>query len=217
MEPTTLVGPTRAWVRDFALVGVVTGALAPYFVIFDPAFALGAGLVGGLSGAALGAGLCLGMERARRWLPLSAILAGAAVLGAGWGGLAGAAGGVASFGLVSSHHNWGGVGLGAFFGACSGLLQLGWMFLPYLLGSTRRTTWPVVGLAVLAAPFMGWIGFLALASTLFGGWMFALPALLLTALALETSVHRARALADGQGSTARECPAPVPHRHSAAE
>ena len=193
MEPLTIVGSTRTWARDFAIVGATTGSLAPFFVIFDPMFAVAAGFTGAATGAALGAFMASGLERFRNRVPLTVLAAGATFLGALWGAASGSAGGAFSS-IAGSQFEGSAIALGFMFGGIAGMLQLGGMFLPYLLSAVHRQTVPVVLLGVMAAPFMGWAALITLFSAFFGVWLVAVPLVIVGGVALETSIHQARQL-----------------------
>src|SRR3954462_8761775 len=81
------------WARDFSLVGAACGFLAP-FASFEgrvPRYALSAGLGGMAAGAVLGSLSGVLISLARRRLPKIGLISLGLVLGALWGGLAGAA------------------------------------------------------------------------------------------------------------------------------
>lgn len=154
------VGPTRAWVRDLALIGAAS-ALAPAAVVggLFPTFVAGAGVAGAASGALLGAVFPRLLLGPFSRLPIAVMLVVGALFGAGWGGAVGAAAG-ASEGLMGG----GAVAtsttlvlLGGFYGALSGALQLGWFWLPYtLLRARGRAAWPIVALACVLSAGLGW-------------------------------------------------------------
>ncbi|MCA9489363.1 MAG: hypothetical protein KC621_05555 [Myxococcales bacterium] len=195
---TLTFGSPGTWGRDFGLVGAATGAAAPLFVIFDPTFALVAGVVGGVTGVLLGALSGWVVPLLRPHVPLPALVAGMAAAGSLWGAVAGTLGGAASlwFGLD-------GAPLGFVLGGCTGMVALGLFFLPYLVLSVRREpTWPAVAGAVLLAPVMGWLGLAALLASTFGLWLFALPAVVWAAVAVDRSARQlpvtSRLLLDGR-------------------
>lgn len=174
-----------SWGRDFGLVGAATGAAAPFFVVFDPTFAVVAGLIGGGTGVLLGALTSWVVPRLRPIVPLPALMAAMAAAGSLWGAVAGTLGGAASlwFGLD-------GAPLGFVLGGCTGMVALGLFFLPYLVLAVRREpTWPAVAGAVLLAPFMGWLGLAALLASTFGLWLFALPAVVWGAVAVDRTAR----------------------------
>jgi hypothetical protein len=183
---TPVVGsPWRAG-RDLALVGAVTGALAPALVVFDLAFCLAAGAAGALGGLAIGLAGAPLVAALRRQLPLPVLLCAAPVTGAAWGGLAGLAGG-----LVSDAGFGGGAWLFALLaGSVAGSLQLSALSLPYLVQSVRDAPrWPVVAAACLAAPVLGWVavvaGAVAFSPLLLPVVLLSLPALVWAGILLD--------------------------------
>ncbi len=146
--------PTR-WARDMALVGGVSGFAAPFAVlgqhtelaIFSPV----AGVLGGLTGAALGFVLprILAGPLAKR--RVASLLLGGVLAGGLWGALVGTLASVIALGsgflLVS-----------AVLAGIGGAVQFGWVWLPYMMRSARRQrTWPVLLGACLLAPLLGHI------------------------------------------------------------
>lgn len=187
MQHPAVVGPPLTWSRDFALVGVALGGLAPWFLLFDLSMALSGGLVGGLLGAALGGAAGWLIEHLRPVVPLSVMLATMAALGAVWGGAAGMLG--AASGTVFDEA---GLLLGLALGGCSGMVVIGLWFPAYLFLSVRRDpTWPAVLGAVLCAPIAGWLGLAALIVSTFGGWLFLLPLAMWAGSALDRSMATA--------------------------
>lgn len=187
MQHPAIVGPPLAWSRDFAVVGVALGGLAPYFLLFDVSMALCGGLVGGLLGAALGGVSGWAVEQLRGVVPLSVMLASMAALGGLWGGAAGTLG--AASGTVFGEP---GMLFGLALGGCSGMVAIGLWFPAYLFLSVRRDpTWPAVLGAVLCAPIAGWLGLAALIVSTFGGWLFLLPLAMWAGSALDRSMARA--------------------------
>ncbi len=188
MEHRPLLSPA-SWARDFAVIGLFVGALAPYFVIFDAGFAIAAGLAGAGSGAVVGATSAWTLERVRGVVPLAFLMPAMAFLGMLWGGFAGGCGGMAS----RFPHDP--VDLGILFGGLGGALTLGVGFLPYLVLSVRgHATLPMLALGILAAPVMGWTAFTTLGIVGFA-WKLILPVMVLGAVGLvrsERSVARAR-------------------------
>ncbi|MCB9677711.1 MAG: hypothetical protein H6737_21575 [Alphaproteobacteria bacterium] len=183
---TSRVGSPLSWGRDFAVVGCATGALAPFFVIFDPLFAVAAGFAGAASGFLLGVAAGWTVEQTRGHVPIPVLVACMAVAGSLWGAATGTVGGAASlwFGIE-------GAPLGFVLGATTGMVQLGLFFLPYLVLRVRgESARPAVIGAVLAAPFMGWLGLAALAASTFGLWLFALPAAVWLGIAIDRSHRR---------------------------
>lgn len=200
MEHPPLLSEAR-WARDFALVGVTVGALAPFFVIFDPGFAALSGLAGGASGALVGTASAWSLERVRGRVPLAIIVPLMAIVGSLWGAFAGACGGVGSIGIGIDA-----VPLGFVLGATTGMVTLGVGFLPYLMVSVRgSSTLPVVALGVLASPTLGWAGLMALGAATFGMWLFALPFLALAGVALDRSERAVRC----RRTPRREAPQPT--------
>ena len=176
------------WARDFAIVGLAVGALAPYGVIFDPDFSLLSGLAGGASGALVGAWSAWVLERLRGRLPLAMVVPMMALLGGLWGAFSGACGGMASLRFGADA-----VPLGMVMGGATGMLTVGVGFLPYLVLAVRgRTTLPIVALGLLASPLLGWAGLSALGALGMGMWLVALPVVALAAVALDRGERAAR-------------------------
>jgi len=152
------LGERRSWVRDLTIIGGVSGALAPAAVGFlMPGYVLLAGAFGAGSGAVVGhlAASMLTKERVRR-LPVAGLLVGGVGLGALWGALTGFG---AALGLGAFAHGGGGVllALSALLASVAGAIQLGWFWLPYaILRARGRRTWPLVVVASLLAPALGW-------------------------------------------------------------
>jgi len=184
MQNRTLVGNVSSWARDFAILGAAAGTLAPLTVIFDPVFALAAGLVGAVSGVVFGGVAGALVDAVRKRVPLSVMIATAAVLGSLWGAGVGTFGGAVTA-VAGSTMGGEAVVLGFICGATSGMVYVGGLFLPYLIGATWGRTAPVVLLGMVAAPFAGWAGIAALAASSFGLWLFALPPLFWAARALD--------------------------------
>jgi len=186
------------WARDLPLIGATTGGFAPLFVIFDPVFAIAAGVTGMLVGCWLATMVSQPMPFLRRHVPLSVFCTCAALVGALWGASAGLAGGffTATLQLPLSGVDFGAPQgapvLGMICGACAGMVQVGGLSLPYLVARAHRRSGIVVTLGVLLSPFMGWLGILVLGASLLGLWLFALPVWVVAALGLEASVRRAR-------------------------
>ena len=186
-------GSRTAWARDLLIVGGVTGAAAPGLVLFEPGFALAGGLVGALSGAALGVGIRWTIDHLRHRIPLSMMILGAPVVGALWGGGVGTVAGLVS----TTDFGAGAAALGLFFGGISGAVQLGWLWMPYTFQSVLgRRRWPVVALACLLGPMLGWLSVFAFFSliTPIGPFLLgvALPLLILGAFLLEREVRDVR-------------------------
>jgi hypothetical protein len=174
--------------------------MAPLMVIFDPAFACAAGVFGGISGWGLGWLGAYGVDRLRLRIPLTAMACVAVVVGMGWGAAAGAFGGLFA---SAPFADGSGVALGMVLGGIAGGLQLGALFLPYLVTSTvGGPRWPVLGVAVLAAPLLGWGALSALfaLSLLWPLGLVLVPTMLTLALHVEGSSVRA-ALGDRCGRT----------------
>lgn len=152
-----LTGSPLPWARDFAVVGGVTGFAAPYVVITDLPFAAAAGLAGAALGLVLGALAAPFLERARHRVPLLLLVFAAPFVGAVWGGLSGVAGGLVGGRMFAGES----VELGLVMGAAAGMVQLGWMFLPYTLVAVMKLPrWPVVLAASVAAPVFGFLAVL---------------------------------------------------------
>ncbi len=152
---TTLPVRPLPWIRDFALVGAVTGFSAPYWVVNAWTYASLTGLGGAVGGAALGAfSAWLLSGRARRWPRFSLLLLGP-LFGAAWGATAALTTGVSSWWRELL---WLSVALAAVAGA----LQLGWFWLAYAVRRVnQRSTWPVtVGAAALGGG-LGWAALFA--------------------------------------------------------
>jgi hypothetical protein len=149
------MNPRTPWLRDFALVGGITGAAAPYTLLRSVEYSLFAAAGGAASGALLGlfsAWLLSG--RARKWRRFVFIPLGLAV-GALWGGAAGLATGLSSYSSL--------LGLSLVFSAIAGTLQLGWFWLAYAVRRVNgRSTVPVVVVASLLSATLGWAGLLLL-------------------------------------------------------
>jgi len=213
MHTPPLLSPA-IWARDYAIIGLTVGSMSPFFVIFDPGFAVLAGLVGGATGALLGAGLAWALERVRGVLPLAVIVPFVAAVGSLWGALAGTLGGFGSLGM-----GVGAIPLGFVLGACTGMVTLGLGFLPHLmLATSGRSTASVVALGVLASPVMGWLGLIALAGATFGLWLFLVPVLAAAGVALDRSEQRAKRLSQRAAAEALVAPsAPVAHCSTAGD
>lgn len=152
-----VTGHAGDWSRDLALVGGVTGATAPAFMVFDPLYCLIAGIVGAVSGAALGLVLWRGLDAVRGVVPIPLLLLAVPLVGLGWGGLSGSVAGLIAA-PVGTPEDSAGLGLG--FGAVAAVLQLGWLWFPYTVQSVRRGwRWPLLLLACLVAPTLGWASF----------------------------------------------------------
>lgn len=138
------------WVRDFALVGLVTGFVAPFTVLRNPEYAQLASAGGALTGAALGALSHLFFARAGRRWPKFAIILLSVLVGAVWG----SASGVTTALAVSFRRSF---ELSLVVGGCAGALQLSWFWVVYAMRSVRRkSTWSVVLAASLFSVALGW-------------------------------------------------------------
>ena len=145
---------TWPWMRDFALVGGLTGFLAPFLVIREAGYATATGLGGAVSGALLGRFTSwLLASRARRW-PKLVFLPFGILLGSLWGSSAALATVVGGARDV--------LGLSLFFAGLAGADQLGWFWLAYSYRRVNgRSTGAVVALASLLGSGLGYAGFLA--------------------------------------------------------
>lgn len=148
------LGSSVAWLRDFGLIGAVTGAAAPaFFWWHQPEYLAACGAIGASLGGLLGLvmrPLLLGPFS--RW-PFGVLLVVGLGAGALWGGGTGLGGGIVGFGLEDQ------MGLpfiSGIAGAVAGALQLGWFWLPYTLRHARgRSTWPIVLAACLLSAGLG--------------------------------------------------------------
>jgi hypothetical protein len=146
------------WVRDWALIGATTSAIAPLMAAWTPlrhveAYALTCAVLAAISGAAVGALLRALLQAfpRRAWVSVSLVVA-PLVLGS-WGGLvAGAA--------CWWHYDGDLLLLAVPTGAVAAVVQTGWMAPAYAWLSSRP--WPrpplVVTSAVLSAPIAGGFG-----------------------------------------------------------
>lgn len=184
---TTITGTPGQWATDFMLLGAAAGALAPFFVIFDPGSALFGGATGALTGPLFGATLGLLTERLRRRVSLPVLNALAAVLGACWGAVVGAIAGAFSWWFGAE-----GLLYGFIVGSTSGMVALGAGFLPYVLGVTLGHRRKTVGAGLVLTPLLGWLGLAALGASTFGLWLFVLPLLLAAGLAIDRSTEAVR-------------------------
>lgn len=154
----TPLGARLAWMRDFALIGAVSGSAAPaLFWLQAPGYLVACGVAGAALGLALGLLLPpLLLGPVSRW-PFAVLLVVGLAVGAAWGGGTGLAGGLFAFGAQDR------MGLAWLSGACgavAGAMQLGWFWLPYTLRKAKsRSTWPIVLAACLLS---GGLGFAAL-------------------------------------------------------
>lgn len=158
------LGSVGAWLRDFTLIGAVTGAAAPAcYWWHQPSYLVACGLIGGALGGLLGLvmrPLLLGPFS--RW-PFGVLLVFGLGVGALWGGGTGLGGGILGFGLEDQ------MGLpfiSGIAGAVAGALQLGWFWLPYTLRHARgRSTWPIVLAACVLSAGLGISALLLLSLT----------------------------------------------------
>ena len=144
------------WVRDFALVGGLTGFFAPFSVLREAAYASLTGLGGTLGGALLGLFSAWFMAGAgRRWRKVAFVPAGL-LLGALWG-MSSVLPTVAFAPLRDL------MVLSLAFAGFAGALQLGWFWLAYChLRVHRKSTWGVVVLASVLGGGLGWAGVAAM-------------------------------------------------------
>ncbi len=142
-------GSPAAWGRDLALIGAVTSFVLPSLMgpVVPSGFAARAGVAGAVGGLLLGLAMpaVLDMLRGRvaiRWLLLLAPMVGAA-----WGGAAGAVAGLASDRSAAL--------LGLISGGIAGACQLGLWWFPYTFQTVRGgRRWPLVLAAVLSSPVL---------------------------------------------------------------
>ncbi|TNE86984.1 MAG: hypothetical protein EP330_20460 [Deltaproteobacteria bacterium] len=168
--PTSTDAPLSAdlprWIRDWALLGGLTGALAPGALVFvttrdDPEipsevlnFVWTAGVLGLVSGAIVGIVLCLALQRVPRFARVSAsAVLGFVVLGA-WGatvsGLAAALTVTLDVAVVAM-----------LLGAIAAVFQCGWVtpLYAWLAGRDLPRLWVVLGAGLITAPLSGLFGF----------------------------------------------------------
>jgi hypothetical protein len=150
--PAPLTGAPATWSRDWAIVGGVTGYLAPAGAMFGATahpwlVACTATFV--LGGAILGQIVPRLLERSRGRVPLTVVGVvlppTLVLLGMLWAGLAAA---------------WVGapVGPAAIFGAVAAGFQVGVFWLPYTVAAVLdRPRWPVVIAACMVAPLLGFV------------------------------------------------------------
>ena len=162
MSALPLAVPTAAprwpWVRDFALVGGVTGFCAPYTMLREleySALAAAGGLVGG---AALGLFSSWLISRyARRWRRFVLFPLGL-FFGALWGAMAGG-----TTALVPSLRSL--LVLSLLCAAVAGSVQLGWFWFVYSVRRVNhRSTWPVVLVASVLSVGLGFVGVVVVTS-----------------------------------------------------
>lgn len=162
MSAASLVVPSASrrwpWVRDFTLVGALTGFGAPFVLLRSLEYSLVTGLGGLVGGAVLGLFSAWVINRqARRWRRFVLLPLGLA-LGALWGATAGGA-------TALVPHLRGLLGLSLAVAAIAGAAQLGWFWLAYSVRRVnQRSTWPVVLLASALGAGLGWVGVFGLAA-----------------------------------------------------
>ena len=144
------------WVRDFALVGGITGFLAPFSVIRDVQYSALTSIGGAVSGAVLGLFSAWWLSCVGRRLPKVAFLPLGLIIGALWGSAA------AMATAVTEARNM--LLFSVVFAGAAGALQLGWFWLAYCYRRVNRlSTWGVVLVASLLGGGLGYAGFGALA------------------------------------------------------
>lgn len=148
--------PRWPWVRDFALVGAVTGFSAPYAILRALGYSIVTGIGGLVGGAALGLFSAWLIGRyARRWRRLVLFPLGL-LFGALWGATAGA-----TTALVPELRKL--LELSVIVAAFAGAAQLGWFWLIYSVRRVnQRSTWPVVLAASVLSGGLGWVGVVGL-------------------------------------------------------
>lgn len=149
------LGARLPWMRDFTLIGAISGAAAPALFWLDrPGYLAACGVAGAALGLLLGLFLPpLLLGPVSRW-PFAVLLLLGLGAGAAWGGAAGLAGGLFSFGV---NDRMGLVWLSGTCGAVAGALQLGWFWLPYTLRKAKaKSTWPIVLAACLMSGGLGY-------------------------------------------------------------
>ncbi|MFT4622688.1 MAG: hypothetical protein ACI8PZ_001344 [Myxococcota bacterium] len=165
-----VAGRPAQWSRDLCLVGAASGGFVPWLVIGSLPFSTGAALTGAVAGAVLGQALPRMLERLRGRVGLGWLLAGGALAGGIWGGVAGVGGGAAALYAGSRVVGLGSTDMlvfGAFCGSVAGAaLLLGFLPLYLVLSTTGRPTLPLALLAILTIPVL---------SSLSAGAVFALP------------------------------------------
>jgi hypothetical protein len=146
---TRVTGRPAAWARDMALVGGLTSAILPTMLsgVSPSMFGLYAGIAGAITGALLGAAMPAVLDRARRHVPLWALLMAGPLVGCAWGALAG--------GLGSLPFSGDTLALALISGGIAGALQFGWWWFPYTFQTVRGgRTWPVMLASFLALPVL---------------------------------------------------------------
>jgi hypothetical protein len=152
-------GDPRIWARDLGLVGLMTGALAPWPLwLLAPMVPPIIALSGGVGGAATGAAMPHVLDQLRGQMPLWAIGATLTLAGAMIGGLSSLAGMGVGVALGSSFLLEAGTSFQLMLvvlGALVGATQAMWFWFPYTFQSVlsgRR--WPLLVGASLAAPIL---------------------------------------------------------------
>ena len=192
----------KTWARDYAIVGLLSGGLAPYFVLHQLDFSLGAAVFGAVGGAVLGLLSASLLQRHRRKLPLVGWLFIMPSLGVLWGAFAGLGGGA-----FTGHPE--DVMLGMVFGAVGGMLQLSWFFPVYLFQSVRGgLTLPVLGAGLLMTSVLGWLPLALLLMWPAGLFPFLVLATVAMSILLGT-IHQSERRAADNLKTAMEVAAKV--------
>jgi uncharacterized membrane protein YeaQ/YmgE (transglycosylase-associated protein family) len=167
-----VLGTKAQWSRDFALLGVLIGVLAPAVMWTWPMLGVSlsmlGGLLGGLSGPLFGRMLRWQADALRGRLPIWAIVGYMPLMGGLWGALTAGLGGLLvggltplllgepSFALFAALY--GGM-VSAAVGGLVGATVVGLMWFPYtFLSVTRQRRWPIfaatANMAPLAAPLL---------------------------------------------------------------
>lgn len=148
---TLTLGEPICWARDLALVGgFTTLALGLVTPLRWDTVGVAAALVA-LTGAALGSVFPRLLHRQVRSKPILLLLAAGVGLGACWGAIAGLTA------ALLTAAPW--VHAASLVGTATAL-QLGWLWLPLLLGHTcRKRVVEWVMLALLASPAVGWLAY----------------------------------------------------------
>ena len=164
-----LVGRPHQWARDFGVIGLFSGTLAPATLAMVCGWPVVAasGFVGGCGGALLGAMAPSMLERVRGRVPLPALLLLGLPIGAVWGASSGFAAGL-TYQLLSGDTVVLPPFLWAWVAAMAGAMQLGLVWFPYtFLRVLDKPTWPVVAASCAGSAALGP---LAIAMILFGLW-----------------------------------------------
>lgn len=166
LAPHPVTGSPLRWARDMALVGGGTSAFVPALVsgLAPSGYPLAAALVGAVTGALLGLAMPTLLDLVRGKVPLPLLLVGSLLLGAAWGGVAGAMAGV-PFGA-------GNAGLGLVAGSIAGAAQFGWWWFPYTFQTVRGgRTWPLLVAAVFTLPVVSALSVWGTMAVVLGGGM----------------------------------------------